>query len=246
MPRGRKRKERADAPQGAYFTETEEKAVIDYLNAESDEEKAEIFRTKLYQPLYTMAEGIVRRYKLAIPDEEVRDTFEDCISFLITKVEKYNPYSNSKAYSYFGTIIKNYLIYKINAYYKNRNRSESFEKLSPFLSEDEKYVDEKDQRYEIHEEIIKQVTTEIRDMIDNKIENELTDEEIIVGKALITTMENLSDFVSDDASNKFNKSSILLSLQEMTNMPTKKIRDNMKKFKPIYFNAKENILKLLQ
>lgn len=48
----------------------------------------------------------MRRYKLYPPDEEFQETFDDTISFLMTKLYHFDPSTNYKAYSYCGTICK--------------------------------------------------------------------------------------------------------------------------------------------
>lgn len=51
-----------------------------------------------------------------------------------------------------------------------------------------------------------------------------------------------SIFIGND-NNKFNKNIILLSLREMTNLTTKEIRSSMKKFKVIYLNLIQEMVK---
>ena len=83
------------------------------MNADDKEEKDKIFN-KWLKPAFTkMIESIIRRYNLYPPDENFQETFDDTISFLMTKIENFNVDSGYKAYSYCGTICKNYLIYKI-------------------------------------------------------------------------------------------------------------------------------------
>ena len=45
---------------------------------------------------------------------EFTDIHTDTLSFLVTKMEKFKPAKGKKAYSYFGTICKNYLMGQIN------------------------------------------------------------------------------------------------------------------------------------
>ena len=79
--RGRKRK--------GYFYEEQEQAVVDYILAQTKEEKDKIFNMWLLPAFTKMVESIIRRYKLYLPDEEFDETFNDTISFLMTKIEKY-------------------------------------------------------------------------------------------------------------------------------------------------------------
>ena len=95
--RGRKPKEKLTG----YFYEAQEKAVIDYLNAKTAEEKNKIYCEVLKPAFEIMIESIIRRYKLYIPNEEFDNTFNDTLSFLLTKADKFNKEKNKKAYSYY-------------------------------------------------------------------------------------------------------------------------------------------------
>ena len=96
--------------QKIYFGEDQEQAVIRYLESESEIEKNKIFNEYLREPLIIMVESIIRRYKLYRKDLEFEEIHNDTMSFLITKISKFDHTKNHKAYSYFGTICKNYLM----------------------------------------------------------------------------------------------------------------------------------------
>ena len=71
-----------------------------------------------------MIESIIRRYKLYRKDMDYNDVHTDAHSFLMTKVDKFKPAKNKKAYSYFGTICKNYLMGQIlKESFKNLEKS---------------------------------------------------------------------------------------------------------------------------
>ena len=89
MKRGRKPKEKK-----GYFYENEEQAVTDYINSKSLEEKNQIFVSTLYPAFTKMIESIIRRYKLYVPDEEFEQTFNDTISYLLTKITNFKPIIN--------------------------------------------------------------------------------------------------------------------------------------------------------
>jgi predicted SprT family Zn-dependent metalloprotease len=105
--RGRK------AVQVNYFDVREEEAVRAFLLAESFEEKNKIYNEYLRGPLDKMISSIIRRYKLYRKDMDFREIHTDTHSFLMTKVDKFKPAKEKKAYSYFGTICKNYLMGQI-------------------------------------------------------------------------------------------------------------------------------------
>ena len=113
-----------------YFDVVEENAVRMYLTATTFEEKNKIYNEFLRHPLDKMISSIIRRYKLYRKDMDFTDIHTDTHSFLMTKVDKFKPEKNKKAYSYFGTICKNYLMGQIIKDQKETNRKISYEDIS--------------------------------------------------------------------------------------------------------------------
>ena len=222
-----------------YFYEEQEQAVKDYLNADDKEEKDKIFN-KWLKPAFTkMIESIIRRYNLYPPDENFQETFDDTISFLMTKIENFNVDSGYKAYSYCGTICKNYLIYKINQFNKNQKRNERYDVIQSDLNDSITFsYNENSGHITFLTDLMKNTIKEIRGIL-NGDKLKLSDDEIRVGKALIELMTNWEDLFAQMGSNKFNKSSILLFLKETTLLNTKQIRDGMKKDKTAYYGIKK-------
>lgn len=222
-----------------YFYEEQEQAVKDYLNADDKEEKDKIFN-KWLEPAFTkMIESIIRRYNLYPPDENFQETFDDTISFLMTKIENFNVDSGYKAYSYCGTICKNYLIYKINQFNKNQKRNERYDVIQSDLNDSITFsYNENSGHITFLTDLMKNTIKEIRGIL-NGDKLKLSDDEIRVGKALIELMTNWEDLFAQMGSNKFNKSSILLFLKETTLLNTKQIRDGMKKYKTAYYGIKK-------
>jgi hypothetical protein len=116
-----------------YFDVREEIGVKLFLSAETISDKNEIYNEYLRAPLDKMIESIIRRYKLYRKDMDFREIHNDTHSFLITKVDKFKPDRNKKAYSYFGTICKNYLMGQIIKDQKETNRKISYEDISTSL-----------------------------------------------------------------------------------------------------------------
>ena len=81
---------------------------------------------------------------------------------------------------------------------------------------------------------------EIDLLLDDKT---LNDNEIKLGKALHDIFDNYENIFVGSSNNKFNKNIILLSLREMTNLNTKEIRSSMKKYKNIYHNLIQTMIK---
>ena len=311
--RGRKPKERK-----GYFYEKEEQAVIDYIASPNPEEKNRIFNSILLPAFTKMIESIIRRYKLFVPEEEFQQTFNDTISYLLTKIGNYkrevwgydeifeeppeppvdltaagfielrktvnehspkyvrvfkNPYNppeyqwatdkiekeiweeeplyrlyklelhHYKAYSYCGTVCKNYLTYKNIQYTKNKQRNLPYDEMLDDFSRDPKYMTkEEDTGQETVERLIAGVSKEIKTMMSNRETNGLTDDEMKVGTALTELLDNWEEVLNLDGSNKLQKSSVLYFLREETMMTTKQVRDNMKSFKKAYYILKKGLI----
>lgn len=244
------KKKRGRKPSGkrkGYFYEQEEQAFVDYLKSTDDEEKNKIFNTILRPAFTKMTESIIRRYNLYPPDENFDETFDDTMSFLITKIENFNPDSGYKAYSYCGTIIKNYLIYKINQFAKNQKRSSSYDSYDTDeltnITDTLKYsYDNSSNNISFLSELMKKTASEIKEVVDEPLKNKLSENQIKVGKALVEILNNWEELFAQMGSNKFNKSSILLFLKETTLLSTKEIRDSMKGFKNQYYEVKRMMI----
>lgn len=238
-----KRGRKPSGKRKGYFYEEQEQAVKDYLHSESKDEKDKIFNEFLKPAFTKMIESIIRRYNLYPPDENFEDTFDDTISFLMTKIECFDPDSGFKAYSYCGTVCKNYLIYKINQFNKNQKRNERYDIIQSDLSDSIKFsYDEHSGDLAFLNELLGNTVKEINKIIDNRDKNKLNADEIKVGEALIELINNWEDLFAQMGSNKFNKSSILLFLKETTLLNTKEIRDGMKKYKVAYYTLKKAMI----
>lgn len=214
-----------------YFDVREENAVREFLTAQTSEEKNKIYNEYLRYPLDKMISSIIRRYKLYRKDMNFEEIHTDTHSFLMTKVDKFKPSKNKKAYSYFGTICKNYLMGQIIKDQKETNRKISYEDISSSLEERE------DMSYTIDNDTIEiefVIELYIKELKSYLISEDLTENEKRLGIALIDLFDNYEEIFFGNHNNKFNKNVILLSLREMTNLNTKEIRNSIKRFKKLY------------
>jgi hypothetical protein len=174
---------------------------------------------------------VIRRYTLYRKDMDFEEIHCDTHSFLMTKVDKFKPSKNKKAYSYFGTICKNYLMGQIIKDQKETNRKVSYEDISTSIQE------RPDMIYRIDDDVVDtnliltEYVSELKEFIDGE---NLNENEKKLGFALVDLFDNYETIFSGNENNKFNKNIILLSLREMTNLSTKEIRGSIKKFKKLY------------
>jgi predicted SprT family Zn-dependent metalloprotease len=221
-----------------YFDIREEEAVKRFLLAKTSEEKNKIYNEFLRAPLDKMISSIIRRYKLYRKDMDFQEIHVDTHSFLMTKVDKFKPSKNKKAYSYFGTICKNYLMGQIIKDQKETNRKISYEDVSSALEERADMIYTIDDDTLGVEVVISVYIKELKDFIDNE---SLSDNEKKLGFALVDLFDNYETIFSSTDNNKFNKNIILLSLREMTNLSTKEIRTSIKKFKKLYLGIQSKL-----
>jgi hypothetical protein len=232
--RGRKR------TNDLYFGPDEEAAVIRFLECNDDIERNAIYNEWLRGPFDKMIESIIRRYKLYRKGFSFEDLHSDTLSFLITKADKFEKDSGKKAYSYYGTICKHYILGLLIKDDSNVKQLYSYEDLS------QDYFDDRDDlQYEIDDKdftldkFIVKLTSGIKLEIDNNetlpIKKRLNDNEIKVGYALIDILENWEQTLDVmNGGSKFNKNSVLETMRNYTNLSTKDIRSSMKRYKDIY------------
>jgi hypothetical protein len=233
-PNNLEEKQKTEKKSKNYFDVREEEAVKDYITAETQIEKEEIYNKFLKEPLDKMIESIIRRYKLYRKDMEYRDLHTDTHSFLMTKVDKFKPAKNKKAYSYFGTICKNYLMGQIQKDQKETNRKVSYEDISATLE------NRPDMVYYLEFEKMdaeKIIDIFLNDLKEHVKTTSMHDGEYKLGIALIELFENYGNIFIGNDNNKFNKNIVLLSLREMTNLSTKEIRTYLKKYKILYLST---------
>jgi len=214
-----------------YFDVREEMAVRMFLTASTMDEKNKIYNVYLRYPLDKMISSIIRRYKLYRKDMNFNEIHTDTHSFLMTKVDKFVPSKEKKAYSYFGTICKNYLMGQILKDQKEFNRKVSYEDISSNLENNMKMVYYLETEPQKDSNLIPELITLIKEILETE---ELNENEYKLGLALTDIFENYENIFPATDNNKFNKNIILLSLREITNMSTKEIRSSMKKYKKIY------------
>lgn len=219
-----------------YFDTREELAVRMFLTATTSDEKNKIYNEYLRYPLDKMISSIIRRYKLYRKDMDFIEIHNDTHSFLITKVDKFVPSKEKKAYSYFGTICKNYLMGQIQKDQKEFNRKISYEDISGELENSMDMVYYLDIEPQTNDNVIPNLVLLIKNILND---DSLNDNEYKLGLALSDIFENYSKIFPASDNNKFNKNLILLSLREITNMSTKEIRASMKRYKKLYLNLIE-------
>jgi hypothetical protein len=111
-----------------YFTSETEDYIVKYNESTDHEYRAKIFTDHIYLPFYKLAENIIHTFKFYYTDvERIEDLKHEVVSVLLEqKIDKFDPTNGAKAYSYFGTIVKRWLINYNNINYKKLKQIGSF------------------------------------------------------------------------------------------------------------------------
>lgn len=114
-----------------YFTQDTELAIIQYNNSINQEERNKIYREQIHYPLYKLTQNLIHTFKFYYTEEaNLEDLQHEVITFLLTKLHKFDPTNGAKAYSYFGTIAKRYLIASNQKNYRKKIELLSLEHLT--------------------------------------------------------------------------------------------------------------------
>jgi hypothetical protein len=128
---------------GMYFTQETENAIIEYNNTLDFDLRSKIYRERIHYAFFKLTENIIHTFKFYYTEvSNIEDLQHEVISFLLSKIHLFDPSKGAKAYSYFGTIAKRYLIISNTKNYKKRvdkapiEELESDERYSYSLSDD--------------------------------------------------------------------------------------------------------------
>ena len=127
-----------------YFTQSTEDAIVRYNNITDPNLRAEIFEKEIYHAFYKLAENIIHTFKFYYTDvTDVEDLKHTIVTVLLEeKISKFNPSIGAKAYSYFGTIVKRWLINYNNVNYKELKRVVDVDLIDLNLVDSEEYVED--------------------------------------------------------------------------------------------------------
>jgi len=107
-----------------YFTQDTEDAIIEYVASTDDYERNKIYRERIHYAFTKLTENLIHTYKYYYTDNySIEELQHNTIIFLLERLGKFKA-GKGKAYSYFGTIAKRYLIL---------NNKNNYEKLKSHL-----------------------------------------------------------------------------------------------------------------
>ena len=112
-------KRRAKKNSKNYFTQETEDAIVLYNTTTDPKLRSIIYERKIHYAFFKLTQNIIHTFKFYHTDiEKLEHLQQEIIVFLLTKIHLFNPLNGAKAYSYFGTIVKRWLIVYTKKNYK--------------------------------------------------------------------------------------------------------------------------------
>ena len=113
-----------------YFTQETEDAIVDYNLSTDPIERSKIYNEKIHYAFFKLTQNIIHTFKFYYTEvENIEDLQHEIITFLLSKIHLFDPSKGTKAYSYFGTIVKRWPILYNEKNYKKRVNSVSVSTL---------------------------------------------------------------------------------------------------------------------
>jgi hypothetical protein len=227
-PRKRKPKTK-----NVYFTEDTENAILAYRVAKTYDEKNRLYNEKIHNAFYKLAENIIHTFKFYYTDvDNIEDLKYEVISFLLQKIDLYDQ-SKGKAYSYFGTIVKRYLILYNQKNYKKILSKTDFQEIH----NEEKTIDlliEKPESNDIDrlgviDMFIKEIDDKMFEMFDKA-------EDLKTADAILEIFRKRNNI------DIFNKKAIFIYVKEIADVPSITITKVIKKLKSVYKRILEHYI----
>ena len=104
-----------------YFTQDTEDAIVAYNLCDDPEERSKIYHDRIHYAFFKLTQNIIHTFKFYYTEvENIEDLQHKITTFLLTKMHLFDPSKGAKAYSYFGTIVKRWLILYNEKNYKKR------------------------------------------------------------------------------------------------------------------------------
>lgn len=220
--------------QANYFTRETEEYIVKYNNSTDNEYRNRIFTEHIYLPFYKLAENIIHTFKFYYTDvDQIEDLKHEIVSVLLEeKIDKFDPTNGAKAYSYFGTIVKRWLINYNNKNYKKLKQigqfSEMEEVYEPDLDQDSI---SKKTLSKLLDEWVEEMYVELDYIFDKDTDRQIADAVLVVFKA-----RNDLEI--------FKKKALYIYIREMTDCDTPALTRVVNKLKESWYEKYQRLYDL--
>ena len=193
-----------------YFTAETEQFINKYNASTDTEYRNEIFTKHIYFPFYKLAENIIHTFKFYYTDvDKIEDLKHEIVSMLLEeKIMKFDANNGAKAYSYFGTIVKRWLINYNNKNYKK------LKKIGDFKDVEDSYENTPYQEQTGTISLSQFLELYIDEMYSNLGDLFSKESELKIADAILTIFKTRQDL------DIFKKKALYIYIREMTDCDT--------------------------
>ena len=196
-----------------YFTDETEDAIVRY-NASTDfEERSKIYGDEIHYAYFKLTQNIIHTFKFYYTEvDQIEHLQHEIITYLLSKIHLFDPSRGAKAYSYFGTIVKRWLIL-----YNTKNYKKRVQKV------DVVELDRNDDfRYNPGEEIVKSDLDKYMDLYVGHVSENIFDlfpkgNDAQIADAILELFRKRENIEI------FNKKALYIYIREMVDVKTPKI-----------------------
>jgi hypothetical protein len=210
-----------------YFTQDTEDAILEYLASKDQTQRNKIFDERINYSFHKLAENIIHTFKFYYTDvDTINELKHEVVAFLLEKLHLYQQ-SKGKAFSYFGTIAKRYLII-----YNEKNYKKVKEKGT---------LEEADEDKIIVEDLVRE-SNDDKNLLNNFIDYYIQYIEKHLEKLFPRSQDQkvadviLELFRKRENLEIFNKKAIYIYIREMIDVDTFQITKVIKILKRVYYD----------
>ena len=200
-----------------YFTQETEDYIVKYNildPVEDSEERSKIYETHVHYAFFKLTQNIIHTFKFYHTEvSNLEHLQHEIITFLLSKIHLFDPTRGAKAYSYFGTIVKRWLILYNTKNYKKKINKVGVEVLTSensthvYTQGDEKVKSDLDKYVDI---FVDHVSENIFELFPKKNDAQIAD-------AILELFRKREDL------EVFNKKALYIYIREMVDVKTPKI-----------------------
>lgn len=209
-----------------YFTEETEDAILEYVGSQSAVHRNRLFNEKINYAFHKLAENIINNFPFPYRDGlTVVDLKHEVVTVFLEKLHLYKK-EKGKAYSYFGTVAKRYLINLNKKNYKKKKEKAPMEDMD----NDKTLLADMQNQIEVEQDMVK---IDPIDLFINYVETNLSllfpkERDVKIADAI------LEIFRKREKLDILSKKALYIYIREITDAPTPAVTVVIKKLKKIY------------
>jgi len=200
-----------------YFTQETEDYIVLYNSldpVEDSKQRSRIYEEYIHYAYFKLTQNIIHTFKFYHTEvENLEHLQHEIITFLLSKIHLFDPSRGAKAYSYFGTIVKRWLILYTTKNYSKKIKKTDITELSKegsthsYNMEDNFIKSDLDRYLDIY---IEHVSQNIYELFPKKNDAQIAD-------AILELFRKREDL------EVFNKKALYIYIREMVDVKTPKI-----------------------